>query len=866
MTRNPGRPPRFSEALLRLFSLTVDMDAFLGDMAEEYSSKAERQGPFRAGLWYRGQVWRSILPLVTAYLNWSADMFANYLKVAFRNLKRQKLYAVINILGLAIGMAGCLLMVLWVRDELSYDHFHVNGDRIYRVVSDWEKWEWKGIEITPGALAPLVKDRMPDVQCISRVVEHPRVVVRYENRSFYESGGISVDRDFFRMFTFPFVQGDIDSVFTAPFQVVITESFARKYFGMMDPLNRTLEMNGTPMTVCGVIRDVPEHSHLRFDYLTSMEHMKAYPASVDAEAWSAFNFVTYVMMKPGADLKHAGGTLTEIAMENGSAQVKQGARFRLQPLYDVYLDARDYERTCFQLGDRRNIWIFSIIAMFVLLIACVNFVNLATARADIRMKEVGFRKTVGAGRFELMKQFFSESLFQATLAGIGAVLLAELALPLFNRISARELRLDYHDPFLICSILILILITGLLAGIYPAMVLSAFRPIQIFRKDLSGRRKGPGFRGVLVILQFALAILLTIVTLTGYRQILFIQNRDLGFNKENVLTIPITENIGPKMDSVKEELMQSPHVVSVSPLRYLFTDTMWRTTSKDWEGRTDAMKDTVDIAFNWSDTDMMRTTGMHLVAGRGFETGQDDNAVLVNEELVRQMGFDEPVGRWFTLGSTRVYVAGVLKDAHVRSLHEAVNPHVFMLQEDWSKVHANGAILVRYRAGHTTDVIDHARKVWSRFNQVSPFEYGFMDEAYEQLYRKEYRVRQVLEAFTIFALTVACLGLFGLIAFTTRRKAREIGIRKTLGATNRSLVALFTRRFLLWVLLANLVAWPVGYYLANRMLERFTYRVDIGLSVFLISGILALALAMITVSGQAWMAASANPVDSIRDE
>ena len=793
-------------------------------------------------------------------------MFFNYLKIAFRNMKKQKVYSTINILGLAVGMAGCLLITLWIRDEMSFDRFNRDGDRIYRIVSDWQKWNWEGVEITPGALGPRIPEKLPAVEHVTRIVEHFRSVVRQGDRAFYETGGLSADPDLFRIFSFPFVRGSVDDIFKTPFQIVITESFGRKYFGQADPLGQYLEINGQRLNVCGVVRDIPAHSHLKFDYVTATEHMPEFPATHRVESWSEFNYTTYIKVKPGADLDEIAREATAIAQENGSNQVKEGARFRLQPLMDIHLDPRPYQRVCFRLGDKRNIWIFSIIALFVLLIACVNFINLSTARSDLRIKEVGFRKTVGATRPELMKQFFSESMFHAVLACLIAILLAELALPLFNHVAAKDLTLDYSDPFLAGSLVSLVVICGGLAGVYPAMVLSSFKPVQIFRYVPGSRQGRLGFRGALVILQFTLSILLTIVTLAGYMQIRYIQKRDLGFVKENVLTIPVSGNIGPRMATVKQELLTSPHIQSVSPLRYLFTETMWRTTTGQWEGRTDAMKDTIDIAFNWSDADMLKTTGMELVAGRGLDPSLDETGVLVNEELVRQMGMTEPVGKWFMLGDTQVTIVGVLKDAYVRSLHEKVNPHIFMIQEDWASSKTSAAVLIRFNPGQVDAVLAHVRGVWQTFNPDSPFEYHFMDESYDQLYRKEYRVLRILQIFTLFALGVSCLGLFGLISFTTQRKAREIGIRKTLGASAASVVVRFSRRFLFWVLVGNVIAWPVGYYLVGRMLERFTYRVEVGLSVFLASALLAAILAMITVAGQSWIAASANPVDSIRDE
>jgi putative ABC transport system permease protein len=801
-------------------------------------------------------------------------MIRNYFTTALRNLRKQKVHSFVNILGLTMGATCAILIMLWVQDERGFDRFHRNFHEIYRVVADWPKNGWNGVNATPLPLGPLVEAGVPEVAGTVRVTAHSRKVVRYGDKMFYESRGIIVDPAFFKVFSFPFVKGDPESALRGPSDIVMTESMARRYFGDEDPLGKTLEVEGRPAVVTGVTEDVPPDSTLRFDFASSF----AFVAELTnyATHWGALNFDTFLLLRKGADPRRAEPKITAIAAANNCPQVKAGASFRLQPLSEMHLDARPYTTGTEALGDRRLVHLFSVIAAAVLLIACVNFMNLSTARAAVRAKEVGIRKAVGAGRGQLARQFLMETFLLTGLAYGAALGLSLLMMPAFNRLTGKSLGLDFSSGGQLAGLAASLLLTGLCSGSYPAAVLSGLRPAYVLRgrgkagSGASGRRSGgaASFRRTLVVFQFALAITLLIGTMAVHKQLLFIRNADLGFEQERIIQIPLKGTIAKHYQVFKSELLRLPTVASVSAENYPFSGLAWRSAGNfDWEGR-EGRQD-LDMVYAGVDGDFFETLGLKLVAGRPFSSefpNDKSGAVILNEEAVRAMGVGQAVGKWLSISKDeRRTIVGVVRDAHFRSFHHRIEPRVFYLA-DLAEAEDMGLVLVKAKGDDMAAALAGIKDVWTRLNPAAPFEFSFLGQTYRDLYAKEERAIRVFNVFAALAILISCLGLFGLAAFTAERRTKEIGVRKVLGAGEASVVKLLTKEFTRWVLLANVLAWPAGYFAGRKLLQAFAYRTDIGPGIFLLSGSAALAVAVLTVSWQALRAARANPVESLRYE
>lgn len=792
-------------------------------------------------------------------------MFRHYFISAVRSLKRQKLNSIINIAGLSLGLACCLIILLWIQDELSYDRFHEHRDSIYRVVSDWPKNGWEGMEGTPQNLSPQIQDQVPEVLDTVRIAGQNRKVFSYKDKAFYESLGLIVDPSFFKIFSFSFIRGS-EMGFSDPLDMIITERMASKYFGDDDPMGKVIQVDGKPAIVKGVIADIPENSTLRFDYVNSFAFIKE--VSNLGTSWGSFNFMTFVRLRPESDPSFVGPKLTEIAKSNKCPQIMDGASFRLQSLANVHLDARKYTLEIIALGDKSNITLFSAVSAFILLLACVNFMNMSTARSTLRSKEVGLRRTVGASRKQLFLQFMGESIILVFFAFSGALLLAAVILPWFNRLSGKNISLVSLEGRQLLSLAILFLVTALMAGSYPSLLLSAFKPAGMMKSK--GLHKEGGFvvRRILVVFQFSLTIILLIGTFMIYRQLNFVTNKDLGFDRYNVIQIPIKENIGRQYDNFKQELLKNPSVEEVTAQRYSFADTTWRSSGNfDWEGREG--HENLDMIYSGVGKDFFKTMKMELLAGRTFSEkfpSDKDAGVILNEAAVRVMGIDDPVGKWFSSSKDdKGVIIGVIKDVRFRSLHHDVSPRLFYL-DDMAKADDMGLILVRIKSGNISRAIKGLRETWEKFNTISPFEYFFLDQTYGDLYRKEQRMSSVFNVFTGLALLISCLGLFGLAAFMSVRRTKEIGIRKILGAEDKAIVLLLSKDFIRWVVLANIIAWPVGYFLTKKLLAGFADRVSLGLGVFVISGFIALMVAQITILHHALRSAHMNPATAIRME
>jgi putative ABC transport system permease protein len=802
---------------------------------------------------------------IRRWIGFRPSLGRNYVTIALRTMVRNKMFSAINVAGLAIGLACCLLIFYWVRDERSFDRFHRHGPNIYRVVADWTQFKWEGLAITPHVLAPAITKQVPGVEKAARFFEMPRRVFRYKSKAFFEDRGIIVDPEFFEIFTFPFFKGDPRTVLRGPSDIVISESLAAKYFGTEDPIGKIIDSEGSAMIVRGVFRDVPRRSTFRFDYALPFNWPQ------DSNAWNAFAVATYVQTRADADVKAVASRITDVARRNKSSQVMAGARFRLQLLADVHLDAQTFQRETMDLGNGGSVSLFSIIAVFVLVIAGINFVNLSVARAAHRAREVGLRKTIGANRGDLLRQFLGESFILVAAAALAALAVVRLILPAFNRLAGKSLTLNILEPDQMLGTLAVVLIAGLLAGGYPAVVLSAFKPAAVLKGRSATAPGGGTLRKLLVVFQFALSIFLFISSVALFRQFRYMRTAELGYDKDNVVQLTIKENAGKSYAAMKERLLSDPGVTAVTAEAYSFAEygihrggEIW-----DWEGR-ERNQSLNDMVLRGVADNFVEAMGLTLTAGRSFvshQTSDNSRAVILNEKAVAAIGLKDPVGKWFSWQKDqRQTIVGVVKDVHFESLHQKVSPEVFYLSiSDSSRASDVGIVLVRIRGDRTTAALAHIRKVWEEFTSV-PFEFRFLDETYARLYRTEYQRSCVYTVFAGLAVFIGCLGMLGLTIFVAERRRKEISIRKVIGASTRGILALLSGQITRWVLAANLLAWPAAYFILNKILEKYPYRIRLGLDLFALPTLIVLALAGATVVAQSWRTARMNPVENLRHE
>jgi ABC-type antimicrobial peptide transport system permease subunit len=794
-------------------------------------------------------------------------MFKNHLKLALRVLRRQKIYSLMNVSGLAIGMACTILILLWVQDELSYDRFHDNANQIYRVVAEWKENSAQWAK-TPGLLAAAMKEEIPEVVNAARLHKRPRLVIRYGDKAFYEDGKVRADPALFEMLTFPFVAGDRDALASG---MVITESMAQKYFGDENPIGKTLNVNNWfDAQVTGVIKDLPHNSYFQFDCVLALESLKRFwPGGF---TWGNFSHETYVQLETGADPEIVSNKTTQLLIRKFPQIAPYLNKLYLQPLTEVYLTA-GIGGNQFTNGDRKYVYIFSVVACFVLVIACINFMNLATARSLNRAKEVGLRKVIGSSRMQLIKQFLGESVLLTAFATVLAVILVELLLPAFNQLASKSLALNYFDAQMLLGLGGITLVTGIISGSYPALYLSSFKPVAILKGAawLSPFQKGAakaGLRRALVVTQFALSIILIVSTIVIHNQLHYLTHKKLGFEKDNVIYVPAKANFGTQYEAAKQELQKYPEILGVSAKGCLPTNTL-NTSLVLWEGK--APDRDFPVETNAVDYDYLDLLSMEIAQGRNFSKEHATDAVsafVINEEAASMMGLESPVGKEIRVGQSPGTIIGVVKNAHFKSLRQKIEPQIFHVLTDYNSelVDLFGIVLIKIKGEHIPQALAGIERVWKQVNPNFPFEFHFLDETYDHLYNQEKRTSTIFDYFTILAIAISCMGLFGLATYIAENRTKEIGIRKVLGATVARIVVLLTGDFIKWVLLANVVAWPIAWYLMQHWLQDFAYRIEISWWMFALAGGSALVIALITVSMQAIKAAVANPVEALRYE
>ncbi len=797
-------------------------------------------------------------------------MFKNYLKIALRNLLRHKGYSFINVAGLAVGITCCLLILLFVQDELSYDRYHEKAERIYRlIVENQAEGRIFNNALSSAPMVPALLRDYPEIESAVRFYPvDASVLVSHEDKRFYEERFFYADAAVFEVFTFPFIRGNPQTALVEPYTVVLTEATAHKYFGEEDPLGKILKLNlERDYLVTGVIKDVPNNSHLHFDFLASFQSLESILGEA-LQSWTFNPFFSYLLLPRDYPYRELDQKIASLFEKNIGEQLQSlGWRLRplLQPLAGAHLHPLGNEYGA--PGDIRYVYIFSAIAFFILVIACINFMNLATARSEMRAREVGMRKVLGSPQRQLVLQFIGESVLMALIATLFAVVLIELVLPYFNAIANRELAIDYASnwPF-VAGLLALTLFVGVLAGSYPAFFLSAIKPLEVFRSRTATGLRSFLSRKALVVFQFGISIILMIGTFVVYNQLDYMRDKKLGYDQEQVVVVPIKDaGLLGQRQTFKHALLQNPAISHVSfTSRYPGIGT-WGTVARRLD-RTDIQ--VTDMKVLLTDFDFIETLNIALIAGRSFSEDLDAGAtrsVILNETAARALGWSAPeeaVGQTINaLGNRSGTIVGVVKDFHFQTLHMGMQPLLLTPEPD-----GYAYAMLRIAAHDMSGTLENIKTAWAAFAPQWPFDYLFLDQNFDKLYRSEQRLGKIFGAFGGIAVFIACLGLFGLASFTTGRRTREIGIRKVLGATATGIVQLLSREFVKLVLVANLIAWPVAYFVMNTWLQDFAYRVEMGWWVFALAGGLALLIALITVSTQAVKAALANPVEALRYE
>lgn len=801
-------------------------------------------------------------------------MLKNYFIIAFRHIKKHKFYSVINILGLSIGMASSILILLWVLDELSYDRFNVNYDRIYRVCTDFNAGQQMVWPFAMPPLTPILENNYPEIEKVARIERPRKLAVKYQDRQWYEDNICFADQELFEIFSFPFLRGNAEEALVNPFTVVITEAMAEKYFDEGDPIGKILKIDGnTDYAITGIVRNVPANSHFTFNMVCSYQTFYAQDKS-PMENWFHIQFYTYVLFKQGVDANQFEQKLSGLIDTHMGASLNSiGAKLRLflQPLARIHLHSEITGDIAPQ-SDVGYVYLFSAIAVFILILAGINFVNLATARARNRSQEVGMRKTLGAARARLIVQFLGESLFNTLLAVMLAVILVFALLPMFNNIVSKDMHIGAGELVnFIPAVLGLALTIGILAGLYPAFYLSSFQPISILNSRMPIKSKGPGFRNSLVVFQFVISIMLIIGTITIYRQIHFMKEKKLGFNKEHVVIIPAVNPLirQKSYETIRNELSGVDGVKNVAGAS-LMPGTGTQKGLFFPEGFGENQPQTFDRLH--VDENYIPALEINLVSGRNFskEFLTDPTAsLIINQAAAEELGWIEPLGKTFIFrrsegsDSTTVYmkVIGVVENYHAVSMHRRIEPLV--LYYDTAPINF---LAVRIQGENIGRTLDELKSKWSVLSPDRPFRYIFLDDAYARLYADEERLGKITLYFSMLAIFIACLGLFGLAAFMAEQRTKEIGIRKVLGASVASIVNLLTKDYLRWIVIANIFAWPVAYYFLNTWLQAFAYRVSMQIDIFLIAATLALFISLLTVNVQSLKAAFTNPVDSIKYE
>ncbi len=801
-------------------------------------------------------------------------MVKNYFKIAWRNLLKNKGLFSINIFGLALGIASCLIIILFVTDEMSYDRYNEKADQIVRVVL---KGNFNGevvneaIVMTP--VAETMMEEFPEVQSATRLKKINKPKVTFNNTTYRNGTFAYVDPNFFEVFTLPIIKGNNTTPLNEPNTIVLIQEEATKYFGVQDPIGKVLDIDDLQFKVTAIIEKIPNNSHFHFDMLASMVGYK----EAKKTSWTHGDYHTYLILKEGYNYKDLESKLPPFIEKYMGPEMKQeiGMSFNeftkdnqiglfLQPLTDIHLKS-DFTSasTLEQGGDIKVVYIFSAIALFMLIIACINFINLATASATKRAKEVGIRKVLGSKRKQLISQFLTESFMASIMAMVLALIFVAIVLPLFNNLSGKELAITYlFSPKILLVLISLLIGISFLAGFYPAFYIASFKPILALKSKFSRSGKSEDIRSGLVVFQFVVSVGLILAVIIVDQQMSFIKNKDIGYDKEQLLVLRESYFLGNNKAAFKNKILKDPRVTQVTTAAF----TPAGTSDKYVSGIFINQQFNRRVNVYNVDEQYIPTMGMTLVKGRNFskEFGTDSLNIIINETAAMKLGFgDVPLGKTLTRdtnnGKQNLRVIGVVKDFHFQSLHKKIEP-LIMLNNPY------GGLIVKAKIKDMSGLIESISTLWNSFDIGEPFNYSLLDESYNTTYLKEQKLGTILRSFALLTIFVACLGLFGLVTFTTEQRFKEIGIRKVLGSSILQIVTLLSKDFIKLVLVSFVIAFPLGYYLMNKWLEDFAYRIEIHWSTFVMSGLITIIIAFITISFRSINAAITNPIKSLKTE
>lgn len=879
-------PPRWPDRLLEWF-LSPDMkEDVQGDLHEFYQKRIRQVSQRQANKDY----WWAVLHYLTPFffsnqsknhystISLSPIMLRNYLKIAWRNLMLRKAYTTINILGLAIGLASCLLIVLFVQDELSYDQYHSKANRTYRMVIDGMLAGKKIQNAYNSAPAgPALIREIPGIETATRMVSRGTFIVKKGTESFKEERVIFADSNFFDVFSIPLLKGNPKTILKEPRTLVITETIANKYFGDADPIGKTLILGEKDVyRITGLCKDVPSNTHFHYDMFASINGEQL------GDKWLSSGALTYMVLRKGYSIEKLNATMPAIIEKYIGPEIHEFlgislAEFRkrgdnlafvFQPITEIHLKSH-LDGEIEVNSDIKYVYIFSAIALFILLIACINFMNLSTAGSANRAKEVGIRKVLGSVQGQLIGQFLSESILVTFMALLIALVVVILALPYFNQLSGKGFEAGILvKGVMIPCILLACLFIGLMAGSYPAFFLSAFKPVSVLKGKISAGFKSSWLRSTLVTTQFVVSIGMIIGTIVVYQQLNYIQNKKVGFDKEQILVLHDTYVLGKQINTFKNEIKQLSQVANATMAGYIPAGASnYGADGFELANGSDHPVTYRDKTYNIDD-DYLPTLGIKLMAGRNFsrDVRADTAAILINEAAAREFGFKNPIGqRLSTLGtgdpsSKRIYtVIGVVKDFHFESIHNHIAPLVMYYGADTYQM------AIRVRTSDIPGLLTILEQKW-KTQSDNPFAYSFLNDRFNKTYLAEQRTGQLFSIFATLTIIISCLGLFGLAMFTAQQRTKEIGVRKVLGASVASIIVLLSRDFVKLILIAILIVSPIAWYVMNQWLQDFAYRVELSWWIFVLAGLLAIAVALLTVSFQSIKAALMNPIKSLRSE
>ena len=786
-------------------------------------------------------------------------MLKNYFKIAFRNIVRHKAFAAINIAGLAIGMACSIFILLWVQNELSYDQFHKNAATIYRLPG--------GDATNSGPMVPELKAKIPAIKNFVRFlyVQPATTVFEMGAKRFEEKAVFYADSTLLQVFSFPLIKGNAETAMSRPDAVLITEDMAKKYFGNEDAVGKILKKdNKDNLVVTGVLKNIPANAHLQFDFIMPMSAIAHSDWRLKDNIWASYDFYDYIQLNE--NFKATPAALAELSRQADkivAEHIKENPpNIQLQALTDIHLHS-DYRDLPGQ-GNIQYVNTFFVVALFILAVACINFMNLATARSARRAKEVGLRKVVGAGRMQLIGQFFGESLFISFIALLMAVCMVCLLLPVFNDLAGKQLSIQLLDGKLIALLLGIALFTGLVSGSYPALFLSGFKPVQVLKGNMKMMGANLYFRNGLVIVQFVVSIVLLAGTALVYRQLNYIRNRDIGYNKSNLLYMPMTGELGDKQRVLKTELKTNPLTANFSTISEPISDLGSSTSGVEWEGKTEEDKK-IWFSKAWVTDGFFDVLQMKMTGGRALSANEfaDSGNYVINEKAatIMRMTPVTAIGKQITFNGDKGTIVGVVKDFNYKPAQTAIEPMILAYNK-WNM----GIVLVRTQPGKTAATIQALEKLSKQLNPAFPFSCSFVDQDINNLYKGEQQMGILFNVFAIIAIFISCMGLYGLSAIMAEQRTKEIGVRKVLGASVFNVVYLLSTGFTKLILIAIIIAIPIAWFAMSKWLNSFAYRINIGWAIFLIASLAALAIAWITVSYESIKAALTNPVKSLRKE